>query len=119
MVNEEEDEILKRLNEQLETEAKEKRINNEVDKRRKQLEEEEEGEEEAEPKEAVFLDSKKKRRRVTRSNTEKTVCTDCGSTNLKVLGIDVIYKRKGEQLYHFSEVLRCRNCGHKFGVTKE
>ena len=118
MSTENEDEILKRLNEKLEEDAKEKKINKEVQRRLEEQGEEEE-EEESKPREAVFLDKKKRRRKVVPRTTELPECPNCGSTDSEILDTDVIYKRKGELLYHFSEVRQCDDCNRRFGVVKE
>ena len=104
----EEDEILKRLNEQLEQDERETKINEEVEKR---LEEHKK----REPRDAVFKTRDGQKKRVTKE--KKYECPRCGSEESKPLGNEeTIYKHGGHLL---SAARYCEDCGYKWGVVKE
>lgn len=121
-MSEEEDEILKQLNKKLEDEARDKRIDSEVERRFRERETKEEPDEEEEskpePRDAVFLDKQKRRRKVTRKKKPEE-CPHCGSGESRLLETDVIYRRGKEVLYDFSEVRKCNGCSRRFGVVRE
>lgn len=115
MSEEKDDEILKKLNEQLEEEkkeeAREKELEDEVEKRIK----EKEREKRLEPKEAVFEGKDKKKKRVHIPKSYE--CPECGSeNNVNPYGEEeIIFKYRGEIL---SYVRVCKDCGYRWGETK-
>jgi len=99
----EEDEILKRLNKQLEDDDREKRIIEEIEKRQK-----------AQPREAVFKTKDGGKKKVQKET--KHDCPRCGSEDTERLDEDgTIYKYRGDIL---SYIGHCKDCEHKWGITK-
>lgn len=107
---EEKDEILERLNRELEEEKKEKDINDAVEERLKERKR-------TEVRPAVFEDKKKKKRKVTIKRDKEYDCMFCGTTNTKKDDIGYIMKVKGV-LTNYEHVFHCTGCGKRQGVTK-
>ena len=119
MSDEEEDEILKRLNEKLEADEKEKKIQDEVDKRYNEPREEEE-EEKKGPRAAQFKDKKGKKREVERRKPAvKYKCHYCGSEDsVRLDDGKTIYKYRNKDFDGLlKQVRKCTSCGARYGVA--
>lgn len=113
---EETDEILERLNRQLEEEKRESLWRDEIDK---VVEERLKETKKTETRPAVFEDKKKKKRQVAIKRDKEYKCMFCGTTNTKKADDDMGYimKIRGA-LTEYEHVFHCTGCGKRQGVIK-
>ncbi len=110
------DEITDALNKRLDEDAKQEKLNTEVDKRIKVINDDrEKKQKETEVREAKFTDETGKKKKTVKER-ESIECYKCGSTDLEKITDDsdtFVYKGKD-----ISAVYHCNECGRNSGVAR-
>ncbi len=116
-----EDDVLAQLNQELEDEKRQKKVDAEVKKRRGGEKPEEEEEEKKPARKAQFKTREGKTREIGKKKKDsKPKCHHCGSEDTTRLddGNTIIRYRNKAFDGILAQVRRCNDCGKRFGVAK-